>query len=193
MTDRELLESAAKAAGIKALRDPHRVLRNCTGGDPAMNIFAAPPWNPLEDDGDALRLAVKLRLDVKCYASLCEVFYGSPRTMIRENGGSFKATRRAIVRAAAAMGAAMTADEVERLAREAGLHRAGNLWYSLETGSNRENADVAHEDLARFAELVQAQERERCAKVCDGFAESSQYKTQRNLAMWCASDIRKPS
>jgi len=31
---------------------------------------------------------------------------------------------------------------------------------------------------------------ERCAGVCDGFAESSQYKTQL-LAMWCASDIRK--
>lgn len=45
-------------------------------------------------------------------------------------------------------------------------------------------------ELEQFAALVAAKEREECAKVADKFAESSQYKTQRNLAEWCASSIR---
>lgn len=55
--NRELLKLAAKAAGIDALHDPQGVLRDCTGFHESMNIFAAKPWNPLTDDGDALRLA----------------------------------------------------------------------------------------------------------------------------------------
>jgi hypothetical protein len=49
--DRELLELAAKAAGIV----PY-------GVNPWQWIRAH--WNPLTDDGDAFRLAVKLRLDI---------------------------------------------------------------------------------------------------------------------------------
>lgn len=33
-------------------------------------------------------------------------------------------------------------------------------------------------------------EKERAAKVADGFAETSQYQTQRKLAKWIASSIR---
>ena len=50
MTDKELLEFAAKAAGMKA--------------DQEGTIYAgfgSREWNPLTDDGDALRLAVKLK------------------------------------------------------------------------------------------------------------------------------------
>ena len=106
-TDRELLELAAKAAGIKALRSPEGVLRNCTGFDPVMNIYAAPPWAPLYDDGDALRLAVKLEiglwfgcggLSAHGLAMDIEEDYGRDRCA---------ATRRAIVRAAAEIGKAM--------------------------------------------------------------------------------------
>ena len=68
MTDRELLELAAKAAAIKVLIDPSGAMRNCTGLHPASNIFSAPTWNPLTDDGDALRLAVKLGMVV----SICD-------------------------------------------------------------------------------------------------------------------------
>ena len=39
-------------------------------------------------------------------------------------------------------------------------------------------------------ETIAAEEREACAKIADSFAMSSQYKTQRNLAEWCASSIR---
>lgn len=100
----------------------------------------------------------------------------------------------------------MTAAEVERLAREAGLHRAGNLWYSLETGSNRENADVAHDDLARFAALVQAAElmksadeidaavaaeRERCAKVCESRATTAEDSGVYHELLLTAAAIRE--
>ena len=57
MTDKELLEFAAKAAGIELTYVPQNTrewadFRNEHGGET--------PWNPLIDDGDALRLAVKL-------------------------------------------------------------------------------------------------------------------------------------
>src|SRR4030095_4384126 len=60
MTDRELLEAAAKAAGIDFLAD--RPTTDCLmflmpNGD-------AEAWNPLHDDGDALRLAVKCRTEL---------------------------------------------------------------------------------------------------------------------------------
>jgi hypothetical protein len=111
MNDKELLEFAAKAAGIKALKSPDGILRDCTGGDPMMNIFAAKPWNPLTDDGDALRLVVKLKIDV-CFdfdrvdavyedeLYVAEYFYQNPPT------DKNAATRRAIVRAAAEIGKA---------------------------------------------------------------------------------------
>jgi hypothetical protein len=46
------------------------------------------------------------------------------------------------------------------------------------------------EKLVAFAKLVAEHEREACAKIADNFAMTSQYKTQRNLAEWCASSIR---
>ncbi|MFN9915624.1 MAG: hypothetical protein ACK53L_23740, partial [Pirellulaceae bacterium] len=72
MTDRELLELAAKAAGLGTLvwGDKYKLGDDeidCTdmpyvrSGQPDEgDVF----WNPLTDDGDALRLAVKLGLDV---------------------------------------------------------------------------------------------------------------------------------
>ena len=122
MTDRELLEAAAKAAGIVLLRAPDGSMRNCTGLRPEHNILAAPFWNPLTDDGDALRLAVRLGLSVEPYP-----YYMQPKhsvivkqrrygDMMRESnptecieryqGDPMGATRRAIVRAAAALGGA---------------------------------------------------------------------------------------
>jgi hypothetical protein len=102
MTDRELLEDAAKAAGIKALRDPDGMLRDCTGLLPENNIFSAPYWNPLTDDGDALRLAVKLGITIMfdCSSVWCEQ-YG---VLENHNGDPCAATRRAIGRAAAEIG-----------------------------------------------------------------------------------------
>ena len=108
-TDRELLEAAAKAAGIE--------LRYWAESQESFNLALTEPrrwWNPLADDGDALRLAVRLdfavivnRVDEK---TTVEAGY-SPATDGRRwfhehYGGTdpLAATRRAIVRAAAVMG-----------------------------------------------------------------------------------------
>jgi hypothetical protein len=118
-TDRELLEMAAKAAGIKvptkedypyAYIDQHGIHRDIScGGDGSRMSH----WNPLTDDVDALRLAVKLRLNINFeewdgaeYA--CAVpsksHQGHDEVMGDDDGA---ATRRAIVRAAAEIGKAM--------------------------------------------------------------------------------------
>jgi hypothetical protein len=104
MTDRELLEKAAKAVGIKALIDPLGRWRDCTSLDPAANIFAAPLWNPLTDDGDTLRLAVKLGFDLRFFSTHIEVWKPGMLGFFEEifNADPCAATRRAIVRAAAA-------------------------------------------------------------------------------------------
>ena len=114
MTDKEMLELAAKAAGVDARWSPDGLLRDCTDGHPAMNIYAAPTWNPLTDDGDALRLAVKLKLDVFFHTSRVEAHIAGGRIppihhIAREiyDTNPYVATRRAIVRAAAEIGKEM--------------------------------------------------------------------------------------
>lgn len=63
LTDKELLLLAAKAAGIEIKwRSPYVAI-----GDFVQfphNAATDDLWNPLTDDGDALRLAVKLNLQV---------------------------------------------------------------------------------------------------------------------------------
>ena len=103
MNDRELLELAAQAAGIEG--------RIKTHGDGALWLYRddfADPWNPLTNDGDALRLAVRLRLLISLHERF-EVhvvwWRNGERGEIRETDkDSYVATRRAIVRAAAEIG-----------------------------------------------------------------------------------------
>ena len=106
MSDRELLELAAKAAG--------EVAGDWIGNPHYMNGVLM-RWNPLTDDGDALRLAVKLRLTVEqwFFGQEVLVYDFKESTMYEGLGGSvhepygtdpFAATRRAIVRAAAEIG-----------------------------------------------------------------------------------------
>lgn len=93
-SDRELLELAAKAIGL--------TLRyNYLGGRDANQ-----PWNPLDDDGDALRLAVELRMDLNINDGECDVFTADSFYNGRGED-TLETTRRAIVRAAAAIGSAM--------------------------------------------------------------------------------------
>ena len=56
MTDRELLELAAKAAGLEG------EWKTTVGGWPCLILPGHHAWQPLHDDGDALRLAVQLEL-----------------------------------------------------------------------------------------------------------------------------------
>lgn len=96
MTDIELLELAAKVAGIET----HGAMRaDWLNGHSTY-------WNPLADDGDALRLAVKLAIDIWRPGDACVHAVGSfgEETVEELRLDNLAATRRAIVRAAAEIG-----------------------------------------------------------------------------------------
>ena len=108
-SDRELLELAARAICLK----PHI----SQSAMPGILMDDQTFWSPLEDDGDALRLAVKLNLDIRVGTLdgyiIVSVFgnYDNSPPLVEEafddyQGGLF-ATRRAIVRAAAEIGRSM--------------------------------------------------------------------------------------
>ena len=108
MSDKELLELAAKAAGIDGIWSETwnfkgGMLIDYRGG------IGHWYWNPLTDDGDALRLAVKLKIDV------CSEYWNDDESVQAQNDNGdicveqkgldpYAATRRAIVRAAAQIG-----------------------------------------------------------------------------------------
>ena len=113
MTDRELLELAAKAAGIEKLLG--------FGIDSYAPYWINDPkqpepryWNPLTDDGDALRLMSSLRLDIlwaeheRSVVACNDSSDDSPvAEKVRFTANPAAATRRAIVRAAAEIGSSM--------------------------------------------------------------------------------------
>lgn len=116
-TDRELLELAVKAAGIDA--EVHSELGLGPEGlwlKGARSPDNSKYWNPLTDDGDALRLAVKAGIDIQqgwmvsatAWVERSDTHHFSPKEAREEFGNDpYAATRRAIVRAAAAIGEAM--------------------------------------------------------------------------------------
>jgi hypothetical protein len=109
MTDRELLEKAAKAAGMEHMRwsGPMGLSRMLDPDKPDTTGSVGPYWNPLTDDGDALRLVVKLRLELGLGIGNCA--YAFRRHDVSGVAEEYigtdpcAATRRAIVRAAAAL------------------------------------------------------------------------------------------
>ena len=115
MTDRELLEAAAKACGIDGAygvaSDDYYYDGNVEGILTILPDGQSYVWNPLTDDGDALRLMVKLRLTVNCSydeVAICGQEFTQKEVFIERNGEDpLAATRRAIVRAAAAIGKEM--------------------------------------------------------------------------------------
>jgi hypothetical protein len=116
VNDRELLVLSAKAVGINLVVEeiPHRT--NGYGMETVFRIDGHPcrNWNPLTDDGDAMRLAVKLGVIVGMYAHYSTVDFLFPNERIetitvwhsKADGGSCASTRRAITRAAAEIGKA---------------------------------------------------------------------------------------
>ena len=143
MNDKELLELAAKAAGIFMRKkdwpysDPFDPECLETSFDPEYLSITGTrlwfgsageiggteeyTWNPLTDDGDALRLAVKLGLlirtphhDIGDYSTRPLVCSQDRKKGVSCNEGEeviddpYAATRRAIVRAAAEIGKAST-------------------------------------------------------------------------------------
>jgi hypothetical protein len=97
--NRELLEQAAKAAGLNYSHEHRDVIDD----DHPYGYT----WEPLEDDGDALRLAVKLGLDVRNALYTDAVYVDCFEIVgveVEYNDDPYEATRRAIVRAAAEIG-----------------------------------------------------------------------------------------
>lgn len=108
-TDRELLELAAKA-GYGFSQPAWAVAPD---GTPVVFELFGKQWDPLTDDGDALRLTVDLGIEPRWYES---AGYAVARVVppsgdmirIEEFGDDrYAATRRAIVRAAAEIGRVM--------------------------------------------------------------------------------------
>jgi len=109
MVERELLELAAKAAGINlyAAWGEFGHFEGYRNGS-----LAGDAWDPFTDDGDALRLAVTLRISADFFDDAIYVGYtplDNECDQVQEPTGSdpYAATRRAIVRAAAEIGKAM--------------------------------------------------------------------------------------
>jgi len=125
MNDRELLELAAKAIGRclhKNTREEHGNWGSDTYCTDCGKGTYGQHWDPLKDDADAMRLAVKLRLVVHVWDDGSTV--SAAKTLpdgedpsatsdawfaesLDEWGCEYAATRRAIVRAAAEIGKAM--------------------------------------------------------------------------------------
>lgn len=106
MNNRELLKLAAKAAGLKVIIAASHERGLWIEG-------LEDEWNPLTDDGDALRLAVKLRMALSLDSPVagpvgfCRAYPSSSNLLAMDewaNTDPYAATRRAIVRAAAEIG-----------------------------------------------------------------------------------------
>lgn len=130
MTDRELMELAAKAYWGDEIGDTcdvewseaDQAILYLHGDNQDHNgIDRWLVWNPLEDDGDALRLAVR-RLPRIDWVRALGRFDGHVSAVYQDEaamrsgvieafkGDSVAATRRAIVRAAAAIGSGASGD-----------------------------------------------------------------------------------
>lgn len=120
---RSLLELAAKAVGfIDDATNESGATGLHRGSDDVFYLTSSDgwrEWNPTEDDGDALRLAVSLNLSVKHGVDIWDdnqkmsayAYFGDFGECFFEEHGSdpSAATRLAIVRAAAAIGEKMGA------------------------------------------------------------------------------------
>lgn len=102
MNDRELLELASKAGEIPIYAWRYNEVLDTWFGARADSEESTVYWNPLTDDGDALRLAVKLRLEVAIHETYSGVINGNLiEGIVEHNHDPYAATRRAIVRFAA--------------------------------------------------------------------------------------------
>ncbi len=103
MTDRELLEKAAKAAGVEVA---WRLEPKCLCLADALPYYVA--WNPLANSADALDLAARLKIAI----DFDGIKKGAAQAMQTDRdhwevepygADQYAATRRAIVKAAAAL------------------------------------------------------------------------------------------
>jgi hypothetical protein len=168
MTDRELLELAAKSLGIRFYPDGYdeHLPFPCVLED-GFPI----EWNPLIDDGDALRLAVRLKMEI----------------IPDPEGDEFASTRRTIVRAAAEVGRGIIQQTIDGLpednyyktrAEAKKIGKGGSmslptlppLKYDDHPTFNQDGIGWSQEEIEainKYAALAVAAERERCAKICE--------------------------
>lgn len=117
MTDRELLEIAAKAAGLEVIKHSQEARDKSGYGHIGLYVsgndgeFISTGWNPLTNDADALSLAVKLSIQIIPGENYVEAVRPSPRLrqtrfceMHSAHDSPLAATRYAVVRAAAEIG-----------------------------------------------------------------------------------------
>jgi hypothetical protein len=106
MTDREMLELAAKAAGIDWFDEPAASLGK------GLHLKSGSFWNPRTDNGDALTLAIDLGLAIRVLQK-CVYVETDPETLLGPSQYSalemygddpYAAARRAIVSVAAEIG-----------------------------------------------------------------------------------------
>ena len=114
MTDRELLELAAKAAGIDLWHED--VFTNGLTQKVSANGILC--WNPLTDDGDALRLAVTCGLVVDCSRPSAGEPFKRHAIWLDETMSNAELTRRAIVRATEEIGKGLRPFPTEEEIRE---------------------------------------------------------------------------
>ncbi len=105
MADRELLESAAKATGIELWHEDVFT----TGLTQKVSDNGILRWNPLTNDGDALRLAVQLKTPMQFpdWENITRTWASKSNPDAFDElhkGDPYAATRRAITRAAAEIG-----------------------------------------------------------------------------------------
>ena len=101
--DKELLELAALSINRSVVYKTDRI----TGVEYCRFVSSANKWDPLQSDGDALRLAVALRFRIDhLYQGKQCVMVGCGDAWVIEfyNGDATAATRVAITRAAALLG-----------------------------------------------------------------------------------------
>lgn len=114
MNERELLEMAAKAAGVEGV---WREVHGSEAGQNACGIGNATRWgdglwNPLLSNADAFGLAVVLEMDV-CFGANYVIVDGHVQNpTIRNDGDKAAAVREAVVRAA--VGRQLSAELSER-------------------------------------------------------------------------------
>jgi hypothetical protein len=104
MTDRELIELAARAAGIELSWELGGYIAQVDDWSPRFR------WNPLTSDADAFRLAVKLGITAHMYTTCVSAKRHRGDGVNAEEDYSqdpYAATRRAITRAAAEIGRGM--------------------------------------------------------------------------------------
>ncbi len=100
MTNKELLELAAKAAGYEFLSYDD-VTEEAFCRTTELGTFI---WAPQGNDGDALRLAVSMKIDLFFGVDSVNVYFSEGELEVDFNGNPAAATRRAIVLAVAEIG-----------------------------------------------------------------------------------------